>query len=300
VLHQYGIPIFADIDPDSYCIDPADIKRKITKKTKVIIPVHLYGNSAEMEEIIKIARNHQLNIIEDCAQAHGTEYKGQKVGSIGDIGAFSFFATKHMTTGEGGMLITNHKEWADLAKMIRNHGMKDRDHHDYLGYNYRMNEMAAAMGIEQLKKLDQLNDKRIENSLYLIKELEKKKIHWLKTPMLAKDIKHTFFWCPLLIDEKKLGKTTKELIIHLKDLGIETRNRYWEPLYKQKILVEKEQYPHRILFQDNGIDYSNVYLKNADRIAGKLIGLPNHPKLSREDLDKMIDILSNINVRREK
>jgi dTDP-4-amino-4,6-dideoxygalactose transaminase len=293
VLHQYGVPVFADIDPASYCIDPADVEKKITKKTKAIIPVHLYGNSAQMDEIIKIARRHQLKIIEDCAQAHGTEYKGQKVGSIGDIGAFSFFATKHMTTGEGGMLITNNKEWAEKARMIRSHGMSDRDHHDYLGYNYRMNEIAAAMGIEQLKKLDHFNDKRIENSLYLIGELEKKKIPWLKTPLLEKHIKHTFFWCPILVNEEKLGMTTGELRKYLRDSGIETRHRYWEPLYKQKILLEKYKYPHRVIFAQNDVDYSMVYLEHVESIAGRLIGLPNHPGLKKQELDKIIEALSN-------
>ena len=294
VLHQYGVPIFADIDPVSYCIDPADIEKRITKKTKAIIPVHLYGNSAEMDEIINIARKYRLKIIEDCAQAHGTEYKGRKVGSIGDIGTFSFFATKHMTTGEGGMLITNNKEWADLAKIIRNHGMIDRDHHDYLGYNYRMNEIAAAIGIEQLKKLDHLNKKRIENSLYLILELEKREIIWLKLPKLSKHIKHTFFWCPIFIHKDRLGMTTKELIKHLRDSGVETRNRYREPLYRQKILLEKNKYPHRIFWADNDTDYSNVCMENVEKIAGCLIGLPNHPGLKKQDLDKIIDIISKI------
>jgi dTDP-4-amino-4,6-dideoxygalactose transaminase len=172
--------------------------------------------------------------------------------------------------------------------------MTDRDHHDYLGYNYRMNEMAAAIGIEQLKKLDSLNEKRIENSLYLIDRLEKQKIPWLKIPILKDYIKHTFFWCPLFIDEERLGMTTKELIKYLRDSGIETRNRYWEPLYKQKILKDKNKYPHRVFFDNNDVDYANVYLENVEMIAGRLIGLPNHPGLKNQDLDKIIDIISKI------
>lgn len=294
VLHQYGVPIFADIDPDGYCMDPADVEKKITRKTKAIIPVHLYGGAAEMNEIVGISQKHGLKIIEDCAQAHGTKYRDRKVGSIGDIGAFSFFATKHMTTGEGGMLITDNPEWAEKARMIRSHGMSDRDHHDLMGYNYRMNEIAAAIGIEQLKKLDDFNDKRIANSLYLIEALNKRNIPWLKTPVLKEYIKHTFFWCPLLIHEERLGVTTREWVKRLRDSGVETRNRYWEPLYRQKILLAKDKYPHRINFADNDIDYSKVRLEHAGKIAGRLIGIPNHPGLERKELDKIIDVLSTL------
>lgn len=294
VLHQYAIPIFADIDPVGFCLDPIDIEKRITEKTKAIIPVHLYGNSAKINEIIKIAKKYEIRVIEDCAQSHGTEFRGKKVGTFGDIGAFSFFATKHMTTGEGGIMITNNKQWADLAKRIRSHGMIDRDHHDYLGYNYRMSEIAAAMGVEQLKKLDKHNEKRIEHSKYLIEELRHRNISWLKTPKLENQIKHTFFWFPILIEEEKLGMSTKDLIKILKKKGIETRHRYYQPLYKQKILVDKENYPHRILFTSSNIDYSKIYLENAEKVAGKIIGLPNHIGLEKKDLDYIVDTIYHV------
>ena len=157
VLYQNAIPIFADVD-ENYCMDPKSIENVITNRTKAIIPVHLFGYSANMKRIMEIARKYDLYVIEDCAQAHGTEYYGKKVGSIGHIGAFSFFATKNMTTGEGGMITTNDEEVAKKAKMIRSHGMIDRDNHIMLGYNYRMTEMEAAFGLVQLSKLDQLNE----------------------------------------------------------------------------------------------------------------------------------------------
>ncbi len=298
VLHQNAIPVFADIDLHGYCMNPHDIEQKISKMTKVIIPVHLYGNSADMNPIMKIARKYNLEVIEDASQAHGTEYRGKKVGSIGDIGAFSFFATKHMTTGEGGMFVTNNKEWADLARMVRSHGMSDRDTHDYLGYNYRMNEMAAAMGIVQLRKLDEFNRKRIENSLYLLKQIDRNDIPWLKAPGLKKHIRHTFFWCPVLIDEKKLGMTTRELIETLRKKGIETRHRYRNPLYKQKILLKKSAYPKEFPFNSKHykkkIDYNKVYLRNAEKVAGKIIGLPNHTGLSKAELDYIVKVLTKI------
>ena len=284
VLYQNAAPIFADIDLESYCMDPEGLKRRITPATKAIIPVHLYGNSADMGAIMQIAKKYNLRVIEDTAQAHGTEYKGKKAGSIGDIGCFSFFATKHMTTGEGGMLVTNSKRWASLARMLRSHGMSDRDHHDYLGYNYRMNEMAAAMGIIQLKKLDRFNEKRIKNSLYLIRKLNRRNIPWLKAPRPEKYIKHTFFWCPVLIHEEILGVRTGELIKELKENGIEVRHRYREPLYKQKILQDKK----------GDLKNGEIYLENAEKVAGKIIGLPNHGGLTKRDLDYVIDTLSNV------
>lgn len=298
VLHQNSIPIFADIDPESYCLAPQDVEKKISSRTKAIIPVHLYGNSAEMKDIMQLARRYRLKVIEDAAQAHGTEYKAKKVGSIGDIGIFSFFATKHMTTGEGGMLVTNNKKYADLARMIRSHGLIGRDRHHYLGYNYRLSEIAAAMGLVQLKKLERANQKRIKNSLYLIKKLEKKRIPWIKTPKLAKHIKHTFFWCPICIDEKKLGMDTKSLVEALAKKGIETRHRYWEPLYKQKILLQKNAYPKGFPFNSKhykkSIDYHKVYLQNAEKISGKVIGLPNHAMLTKQDLDIVVEKLIKI------
>ena len=157
--------------------------------------------------------------------------------------------------------------------------MTDRDHHDYLGYNYRMNEIAAAMGIVQLKKIESLNQKRIENSLYLIEELNRRSIPWLKTLSLREEIKHTFFWCPILIDEEKLGFSTQELVKKLEEKGVETRHRYQEPLYKQRVLENKK------------IDYKNLYLENAEKVAGKVIGLPNHPGLNKEELNYIIKIL---------
>ena len=298
VLHQNGIPIFADIEEDSYCLSPEDVEQRISERTKAIIPVHYFGNAADMEGINRVAVKQGLKVIEDCAQAHGTEYTGKKVGTLGDIGIFSFFATKHMTTGEGGIITTNDESVAELARMIRNHGMSGRDDHVMLGYNYRMTEMAAAMGLVQLSKLEELNAKRIENSLYLINELKKREIDWLTLPSLREDVKHTFFWCPILIDEEMLGMSTQELIAKLREKGVETRHRYKEPLYRQKMLVEKNIYPGRFPFNSEyyskNIDYGSLYLPNVEKVAGRIIGLPNHPKLGKEELDRVIEVIESI------
>lgn len=298
VFHQNGIPIFADIEEDSYCLSPEDVEQRISERTKAIISVHYFGNAADMEGINRVAKKHDLKVIEDCAQAHGTEYKGKKVGTIGDISIFSFFATKHMTTGEGGIITTNDESVAELARMIRNHGMSGRDDHVMLGYNYRMTEMAAAMGLVQLSKLEELNAKRIENSLYLISELRKREIEWLTLPRLREDVKHTFFWCPILTNEEKLGMSTQELIAKLREKGVETRHRYKEPLYKQKMLVEKNIYPKGFPFNSEyygkNVDYGSLYLPNVEKVAGKVIGLPNHPKLGKQELDRVVEVIGSI------
>jgi perosamine synthetase len=297
VLHQNAIPVFTDIDKKSYCISPDDIKKKITNRTKAIIPVHLFGNAADMDRILDLCNTNNLFVVEDCAQSHGTEYKGQRVGSIGHIGAFSFFATKQMTTGEGGIITSNNEEWIEKAKKIRSHGMSGRDDHDILGYNYRMNEMEAAMGLVQLKKLPDLNKQRIKNSLYILEQIGKVPSKFFISPELNPNIKHTFFWCPLQINPKG-GISTSKIVQKLKNKGIEVRQRYQSPLYKQKVIQDLSPYPYacpfRCLPKSVIPDYKNVFLPNVEEIAGNIIGLPNHPALTQEELDYIVDTIINL------
>ncbi|MFW6040708.1 MAG: DegT/DnrJ/EryC1/StrS family aminotransferase [Thermoplasmatota archaeon] len=290
VLHQNAIPVFADIEQDSFCIDPEDIKEKITSKTKAIIPVHLFGNAAEVDEINEIAEDNDLIVIEDAAQAHGTEYKGEKVGSIGDIGCFSFYATKHMTTGEGGIITTDDKEIAEKAQAIKGHGMTGRHEHSYLGYNYEMSEINAAMGLVQLEKLDRLNERRIENSEYLLDEIEDG-FEWLQTPDIKPYVKHTYFWCPVVVNEDLVGMDTSKVIKLLDGMGVETRNRYTEPIYHQPVL--ENPYPNGCPYECQNVKpkYDELYLENAENLVGRFIGLPNHPGLEKEDLDKVLEVL---------
>jgi perosamine synthetase len=296
VLHQNAIPIFADVNEETFCLDPDDVESKINDSTKAIIPVHLFGNAAEMDEIIKIAKKYGLKVIEDCAQAHGTEYKRKKVGSIGDAGCFSFYATKHMTTGEGGIITTNDYNLAKKAEIIRNHGMTGRDEHVMLGYNYRMSEINAALGLVQLKKLDMLNQKRIENSTYLLNQIKNREIEWLKVPKIKDYVKHTFFWCPVVVLEENIGMTTSEVVKKLREEGVETRYRYKQPLYKQKVLEKLSPYPNGCPFScsQQKIDYKKIHLPNAEKLSGKIIGLPNHPGLNKNDLDYVLEVLEKI------
>ena len=297
VLHQNAIPVFADIDKDSFCISAEDIRKRITARTKCIIPVHLYGNAAEMDEIMRIADEFGLFVIEDGAQAHGTEYKGHRVGSIGHMGAFSFFATKHITTGEGGIITSDNEEWIATSRQIRNHGMVGHDDHVMLGYNYRMNEIAGAMGLVQFKKLDDFNEKRINNSLVILNSLAEKPGKWYQIPILSDHIKHTFFWCPLIIKTTQ-GIDTKDVVKKLRRKGVEVRHRYYEPLYKQKVLQGYSPYPKGCPFSCqpdiNRQKYDQLYLPNVEAIAGRIIGLPNHAALEKEDIDYIIETVRNL------
>jgi perosamine synthetase len=278
VLYLGAVPIFADLDMDDLCLSPKSVEKRITSKTKAILPVHLFGAAAKMDELLEITNKNSMVVIEDCAQAHGTEYKGKKVGGVGNAGAFSFFATKHMTTGEGGMITTNSQGVADLCRVIRSHGMSGRDDHLRLGYNNRMTEMEAAMGIVQLKKLDELNKKRIENSEYLLKKISD--LPWVKIPVSKHNIKHTYFWCPVMVKPES-GKTIEELKSHLQKNNIGFRQRYSEPIYKQPVLKKL------------GLDYSDLKLPNVEKTAGNVIGLPNHPGLTNSQREQILTVLEN-------
>jgi len=157
ILFQNAKPVFADIDPKTFNIDPSDVAEKITAKTKALIPIHMFGQPANMDALKEIAEDKGIVLVEDAAQAHGAEYKGQKAGSIGNMGCFSFYATKNMTAGEGGMITTNNPKLADKARLLINHGQSRKYHHDTLGYNYRTTELCAAIGSVQLRKLDGFN-----------------------------------------------------------------------------------------------------------------------------------------------
>jgi len=277
VLYLGAVPVFADLDLDDLCLSPESVKDKITPRTKAILPVHLFGAAAKMDALLEIADRHGIPVLEDCAQAHGTEYKGRKVGSLGRAGAFSFFATKHMTTGEGGMITTNDPAVVEVAKILRSHGMSGRDDHVRLGYNNRMTEMEAAMGLVQLQKLDELNRMRIENSEYILSRA--RELPWAHIPVPEKNVKHTYFWCPVMVKAES-GKTIGDLKNHLKENRIEFRQRYEAPLYKQPVMVKINP------------AYADLRLPNVEKVAGQVIGLPNHPGLKRQDLDKIIHVLT--------
>ncbi|MEW6078978.1 MAG: DegT/DnrJ/EryC1/StrS family aminotransferase [Thermodesulfobacteriota bacterium] len=276
VLYLGAVPVFADLNLDDLCLSPASVQDRITPRTKAILPVHLFGAAAKMDRLLEIAGRHGIPVLEDCAQAHGTEFRGKKTGSLGRAGAFSFFATKHMTTGEGGMITTNDPDIVKTAKILRSHGMTGRDDHVLLGYNNRMTEMEAAMGLVQLGKLDELNRKRIANSEYLLERV--RELAWAHVPVPAQNVKHTYFWCPVMIREES-GKTIQGLKDHLKTNRIEFRQRYDSPLYRQPVMKKIDP------------GYADLRLPNVEKVAGQVIGLPNHPGLTKEMLERIVAVL---------
>lgn len=158
VLYTGATPVIVDIEPDSWCISPEEIEKAITPKTKVIIPVHIYGQPCNMDRICQIAQKYGLKVVEDCAEAHGAEFNGEKVGSFGDIGCFSFYGNKIVTTGEGGICVTDNKELEDKMRVLRDHGMRKtrRFYHDAVGYNYRMTNLQAAIGVAQIERIEEM------------------------------------------------------------------------------------------------------------------------------------------------
>jgi len=171
ILYQNAIPVFADVDPDTFGMDPEDLERKITKKTKAVMPVHLFGNPCDKDPILEIARKHSLYVIEDCCQAYVTEYKGRWVGTLGDIGCFSLQQSKHMTCGDGGITITNNDDLAQRGRLFADKGwdrsMWGARAYFFLGLNYRMTELQAAVALAQLKKVKTVVERRQKNAALL-------------------------------------------------------------------------------------------------------------------------------------
>ncbi len=245
ILLFNSIPVFVDVDRESYCLDPVKVEEAVTEKTKAILVVHLLGNPADMDAIMKIARKYDLKVIEDCAQAPGTKYNGSYVGTIGDMGVFSFQETKNITTGEGGMVITKDPLFAKRLRLIRNHGESVPDEtwdHDSLvnliGMNFRMTELTAALGIAQLKKLDENNRVRTENALLLADKL--KDLPGISVPVYKSDtVPHVF---PLKYDETVTGVERRKILLALKAEGIPVGSGYLKMMYENPVFTKKTAY----------------------------------------------------------
>ncbi len=257
-------PVFVDIDPRTFNINPALIEAAITPRTRAIMPVHLFGLPCDMEAISSIAEKHGLLVIEDACQSHGATYKGRKAGSFG-TGAFSLYPTKNMTSGEGGMITTNDDQIADRCRLIRQHGMRRRYYHDELGFNFRMTDIQAALGHEQLKKLERFNRARQENAHYLSTHLK-----GVITPYIPTDCEHVFHQYTVRVPNGQ----RQALMEHLTQRGIGTAVYYPVPVHKQTFYIEKLNY--------------QISLPDAERAAEEVLSLPVHPGLSSDDLTAIV------------
>ena len=277
VRHAQAKPVFVDSDPNYWCLDPEKLEAKITRNTKAIIPVHLYGHPCDMDAIADCARKHNLFVVEDAAQAHGAEYRGQKVGSFGEIACFSFYGNKMITTGEGGMCLTNSPALADRMKVLRDHGMNPtrRYWHDFVGFNYRMTNMQAGVGVAQLRKLDQFIEKKraiarwYEEGLGELARMGRIRLHpeveWAKG---------TYWMYSIVVEDGFVSRD--ELARRLEEVGVETRP-FFHPLH---ILP-----PYR----------DGESLPVSEEIAARGINLPSSVSLTREDVEM---IASQIEVMR--
>lgn len=268
ILFTGAKPVFVDIDPETFNINPELIEGSIIPKTKAILPVHLYGLMADMESINRIAKKHSLMVIEDAAQAHGADINGKKAGSWGVANTFSFYPTKNMTTGEGGMVTTNDETLARKARIFRNQGMEKRYYHDTLGYNFRMTDIAAAIGVEQLKKLEMFTEARIKNANYLNQNLAN--INDLITPKTPEGYRHVFHQYTIRTANRK------SLIAKLEGAGIGYGIYYPVPLHKQKA---------------SPILKGKIVAPISEKVAKEVLSLPVHRGLSPKDLETIVRVL---------
>jgi len=259
-----AIPVFVDIDPKTYTIDPRLIEAKITKKTKAILPVHLYGQCADMDEVLSVAQKHGIPIIEDCAQAIGATYDGKKAGSFGFTGAISFFPSKNLGAfGDGGMIVTDEENVYKRLKALRVHGSAVRYIHSELGYNSRLDNLQAAVLRVKLRHLDAWAKARQENANFFNAELSK--IKDVTIPFVASHNSHVYHQYVIRVDRTKRDA----LIAHLEQSGIEARVYYPIPLHLQEC--------YRFL------GYKKGDLPNSEKAADTTIALPVYPELTLPD-----------------
>lgn len=263
ILFTGAKPVFVDIDEETFNIDPALIEASITPRTKAILPVHLYGQMSDMDQIQKIADQFGLRLIEDACQAVLATYNGRFAGSIG-TGTFSFYATKNMMTGEGGMITTNDEAIAENCKMLRSHGMKHQYHHEVLGFNFRLTDIQAAIGLVQLDRLAELTAKRKVNAAFFNSKIES-----VITPKVRDGYGHVWHQYTVRVDERKRD----EAMERLNEAGIGSRVYYPIPLHKQNSLRE---------FVDE------ISLPVTERIANQVLSLPVHPQLTDDELERIV------------
>jgi perosamine synthetase len=264
VLFTGAKPVFADIDPVTFNLDPRLIEAAITPRTRAIMPVHLFGLSVDMDPVLELAERYGLVVIEDAAQSHGASYGGRRVGSFGTA-AFSLYPTKNMTSAEGGMITTNDGAIAEKCRVIRQHGMRRRYYHDELGFNFRMTDVHAAIGLEQLKKLETFNRRRQANARFLSEYLR-----GVVTPVVPESSVHVFHQYTIRVPDGKRDA----LANHLRERGVGSAIYYPVPIHQQTFYVQELGY--------------HVRLPEAERAAAEVLALPVHPALTTADLEAIV------------
>ena len=286
ILASNAKPVIVDINKNNFFLSISNLKKNITKRTKAIIPVHIYGQVCNIAEVLDVARNNNLKIIEDCAHAVGTFYNSKHVGTLGDTGCFSFYPTKNITTAEGGMVTTNSKEVAEKIRQLRSHGMtkslKSRYSSEYPwvfdivepGYNYRLDEIRAALGITQLKRIKKINELRKSASMYYHKNLQN--IPGIILPDMVTDRSHSYHLYTIRVT-KPFKLSRNQLYKKLKNNGIRT-TVYWMPI-------------HEYAAYRKFAKKSNVV--NTAKIYDEILALPLFPNISKKHQDAVIKVIKS-------
>ncbi len=279
VLYQGAKPIPIDIEVDTWNINPPLIEEKINKKTRAILVVHIYGHPVDMDPILKVAKKYGLYVIEDCAEAHGALYKGRKVGSLGDVGCFSFYANKIITTGEGGMITTNNAEVANKVQSLKGlaFGASNKFMHADIGFGYRMTNLQAAIGCAQLEKIEKIIDKKRKIAHYYTENL--KDISGLQLPVEKPYAKNVYWMYHVVINEE-FGLPREVIMKKLKDHGIETREAFI-PYNMQEIFIR------RGWVRGDECPVANHVAKNGFYI-------PSSPLLKKEELEYIVNKIKDI------
>jgi len=268
VLFAGARPVFVDIDPDTFNLDPDLIEAAITPKTKAILPVHLYGLACDMDPIMRIAEKHGLAVIEDACQSHGADYKGHKVGSFG-TGTFSLYPTKNITSGEGGMITTNDPVIEEKCRVLRQHGMRKRYYHDELGYNFRMTDIHAAIGLAQLKKLDRFNAARSANAKFLSENLK-----GVQVPVVPDGRTHVYHQYTVRVP----GGKRDALRNYLQEQGVGSEVYYPVPIHQQSFYV-------------SDLGYKDS-LPATEHATLEVLSLPVHAGLTPSDLETIVSAVN--------
>jgi len=282
ILFERAKPVFVDIDKDTLCIDPTKIEEKITKKTKAILAVDIFGHPAQWDELEKIAKKHKLYLIEDSAEAFGSEYKGKKCGTFGNAAVFAFYPNKQITTGEGGVVVTNDEKIAKLCRSMRNQGRDEGDawlSHSRLGYNYRMTEISAALGIVQTERVDEILKKRQEIAdLY---NMRLSKIDGIKIPYISSDVKMSWFVYVIRLDDKRFSRKNRdEAMEELKKRGINCGN-YFPPIHLEPFYVEM-------------FGYKEGSFPLTERVSELTIAIPFYNNLAEKEIEYICNNLQDI------
>lgn len=275
IVHQNAKPVFVDVDKTTYNIDPDKIEKAITKKTRAIMPIHYGGQCSEMEEISEIASKHNLFVIEDAAPAIGATHKQRKAGTFGIISAFSFFPDKNLTTGEGGMVVTSDPELADKCEELRKNGASSRYHHTSIGWNFKMPDPNAALGLSQLKRIESIIATKNKIAKYYQVSLEK--INEIQPPIVKEYNRHTFMLYSILTKDLKQREEIKDA---LADKGIESRINFpsvhLQPIYKQMFGFQSGSFPI------------------SENLSERILGLPIFFSMKEEQQDQIVNVIREI------